>query len=152
MELLEFKKRLLDHVLQELDAKIREYSIVLSDISKEKASETKSVMGDKHETSRVMMQREEDQLAERIKLIQNQRSQLAHLHSAKRCPKVETGSVVWTSTGIYCISIPFGKVNFNKEMIYFMSSMAPLAISLLGKKNEDKIFFNQKEIEIRAIC
>lgn len=104
--------------------------------------DTKSSAGDKYETGRAMMQQEIEkhtvQLAEaqRLKLV------LGHIHPSKAYPRIQAGSLVQTSQGIFYLSISIGRHIIADQAIFIISTISPIGALLLGKQAGDQFSFN----------
>lgn len=114
-------------------------------------SETKCVVGDKHETGRTMMHLEEEksriQYADTLKI----KESLLKLDFEKEFIQVESGSLVITDNGIYFISIGIGKVKFEDNVYYCISQFSPIGEKMIGKKQGDTIEFNNNKILIQEV-
>jgi hypothetical protein len=98
------------------------------------ANDTKSTAGDKHETSRAMMQIEQDRLGKQMQDLQHQRALLSALHPSEKSEDLISGSLVLTSKGWFYMAIPLGKVSLNDEEYFIVSPQSPIGQQLLHKK------------------
>lgn len=119
------------------------------DASKEsRNTATKSSAGDKHETSRAMLQAELDnkevQLSKTIKLKYN----LQQINPDLKLEKIAVGSLVYTSAGIFYISIGMGKIVMDTESVFAISPASPVGAALLKSDSTQKIEVNKKNIGI----
>ncbi len=113
--------------------------------------ETKSSVGDKYETGRAMMQMEQDkqrtQLGKAILL----KNELSQINLKRQYKKIEKGAVAITDAGCYFIATSIGKVTVEENVIYAISTDAPLAKALMEKKENDVLFFQGKKFIIQKI-
>lgn len=147
----EIKDKLFRLCEADIDKRIRTIQEVLISIEESRNNETKSSVGDKYETGRSMMQMEE--LKSRHQLFQaNQvKLELMKIDPYKRSNKVETGSLVETTSGIYFISIGIGKFKIDAALYYCVSSSSPIGMRLMHKEKGDEVEFNGAQIIIRGI-
>lgn len=114
-------------------------------------SETKCVVGDKHETGRTMMHLEEEKSRMQYMEVDKEKKQLLKINYEKDFDKVETGSLVSTSNGDYFITIGIGRVVLNNKTYYCISKESPIGVMLIGKRKGESISFNNNKILIKDI-
>lgn len=141
--------------IQELEKKIEE-QIQFSFESMEmlvdsRNNETKSSAGDKFETGREMLQAEINKAEFRHSHLLHLKEELQKAKRHSHVELIEAGSFVNTSNGYYYISIPFGKLELGKDLIYVVSADSPVALALIGKKSGQKVKFMNKEIKIKSV-
>ena len=111
-------------------------------------NETKSAMGDKHETGRVNMQNDQNnhaqQLSESLKL----QMLLDRIDPEVLHQKITFGSVVFTDQGNYFVAISAGRLVLDDEKFFAISPQTPLAREFLQKSKGDIATFNDKPIRI----
>lgn len=113
--------------------------------------ESKSAVGDKHETSRSMLQLEVEQLSTQLDKVEAQDKILRTIYPEKKMSTAQTGSAVITSNGNYYIAIGLGMKEVNQEKWFFINISSPVGLALKDKKAGDKISFNGQEITIKEI-
>lgn len=109
------------------------------DLQQSIASETKSSVGDKYETSRAMLHLEQEKNNHHLREAQDQRSVLHSLERHIPGEKVTAGSLVKTNKGWFFISGAFGKTNLDIGIVMAISSVSPLGKSLTDHKVNDSI-------------
>lgn len=114
-------------------------------------AETKSSAGDKHETGRAMIQLEREQLGNQLAKIERDKEMLLKINPEKTSKTIVLGSCVQTSEHSYFISVGLGKIPWKENEWYAISLDAPIGQLLVGKKEGDKLFFREKEIEVLAV-
>jgi len=134
-----------------LEEKIKGLRAMLLELEKGSENDTKSSVGDKHETARAMMQLEQEKISRQLKEALEQRSGLEKIISLPVSSKINTGSLVKTNAGYLLLSIPFGKVQVNQTNIMLLSPRSPLALKLVGHKKGDKTEFNGVAYLIESI-
>ena len=123
----------------------------LNSVIDSRNNETKSSAGDKYETSRAMMQMEEDRIRNQLSIALQMKTELSQIKKSTSTPLVNLGSVVITKQAKYYISVGIGKVSYNDERYYCISKNSPIGKLLLNKAAGDTITFNNKQIEITDI-
>ena len=114
-------------------------------------SETKSSAGDKHETSRAMLQIEIEKAGKQIASIKIMREILAKINFNKQSECVALGTIVYTDSINYFISIPVGEIILEEKSFFAISAISPIGKLLIGKRVNDKISYNQKVITLIAL-
>ncbi len=146
-----FKKALLIICKNLVSEKIRTIQLALKDIVESTNSETKSSLGDKHETARAKMQFEREKVGKQLELIELQMRELNRIDDTKISSIVGFGSVVETQTGLFFISVPLGKIEFDQRTIFGISPSSPLAQELYRRKIGDSFVFNNIQYTILNI-
>lgn len=137
------KDLLFDHCENNINSKLKNYLKIDQELFKSLNEETKSSAGDKHETTRAMIQIEREKNSKQIKEIENLKKQLLSIKSIKvNNSKVSQGSIVYTSNCNYFISISCKLYENESNIIYCVSPKTPIAKEYLGKKVGDKVNFN----------
>ncbi len=111
-------------------------------------NETKSSVGDKYETTRALLQTEQDnqsrQLSESLKL----QMLLGRIDADVEHEQATFGSVISTDQGNYFISISAGRLMVEGTKYFAISPQTPLAREFLQKKAGETATFNDKPIRI----
>ena len=149
------KAEIKSHLLQQCKSYIEErmgVSQTAIDRAKEGANgETKSPMGDKYETTRALLQREQDnqsrQLSESLKL----KMLLDRINPEQLHEKATFGSVVMTDQGNYFISISAGRLKIGEDKYFAISPQTPLAREFLQKAGGTVVTFNDKPVKILEV-
>lgn len=148
---IQFKVRLYQALLSEVDQRAANLIASLNDALDSTANETKSTAGDKHETGRAMAQLEQEKIGSQIAEITKLKEILFRIQPEKTSTKVELGSLVVTSTGIFFISIGIGAFQFEGKSVFCITPMAPVCQLLLGKQQGDQVEWQGKKIEINLV-
>jgi transcription elongation GreA/GreB family factor len=143
-----FKVRLYQALLSETNQRATNLLVSLNDALDSTANETKSTAGDKHETGRAMAQLEQEKIGSQIAEITKLKEILFRIQPATLSTKVELGSMVETSAGIFFVSIGIGAFHFEDKRVFCITPMAPMCQLLLGKNQGDTIEWQGKKIEI----
>lgn len=123
----------------------------LEDIKDALLSESKSTAGDKHQTTRAMMQLELEKLSFQLKNLEKQQKLLSKIDPNQLHKNVVLGSCVRTTTMNYYISLSLGEIKLNQESFYAISSQTPIAKLLMLKGVGDTFTFRGKLIQITEV-
>ncbi|UKN03023.1 3-oxoacyl-ACP synthase [Paracrocinitomix mangrovi] len=134
-----------------MDDRIATIKAAIDDAQASANNETKSTAGDKHDTSRAMMQLEVEQKSKQLSETLKLKETLGKFSDQNTSAIVGLGSVVETSAANYYISISAGKLNAGGSDYFAVSGASPIGQLLLGKKAGDIAQFNGKKIEISAV-
>ena len=150
--MINLKDLLFNHCENHINTKLKNYLKIDQELFKSLNEETKSSAGDKHETTRAMIQIETEKNSKRIKEIENSKKQLIVIKSVQLDNlKVSPGSIIFTSNNNYFISISSEIYSSDTNKIYCVSTNTPIAKSYLGKKIGDIVTFNNIESKIEKI-
>lgn len=142
------KEDLLEELHQAIRSRISEASRILDEVQESVDSESQSTAGDKHDTSRELMQQERNKAAQNL---QNQMAMdglFITLKNTSHSKVITFGSLVLTSIGWIFIGLPLGKLIFNKIDILCISGNSPMAKALVNRKVGARIEMNNMSIEI----
>lgn len=145
------KEDLVEEMLRILISRLEENTVALERSHESMTGESKSSAGDKFETTRAILQSEQDRIKSQI--IQNK----ADISIVKRLnlithDKVQLGSLVSTEDGMcYFLSIGLGKLKIADTTYYAISPSSPIGQQLIGKREGDNLTFNQMHKTIASI-
>ncbi|MBI9067335.1 MAG: hypothetical protein JEZ09_08585 [Salinivirgaceae bacterium] len=134
-----------------LEQKISDLQKLIAETKEARDSDSKSSVGDKYETGRAMAQIEIQKSEILLGKTQSLLNDLSKIDLKKPMDWVAFGSLVYTNSGNYFISIGIGKVQVNDFTCYAISLASPLGLQLKGKKVGDSFEFNGKPIVIEKI-
>ncbi len=141
------KEQIIQSILLLLGQKIITVRKSISSIQKARNNETKSSAGDKFETGRVMMQAELEKQALLLQKYQNQKADFLKIQNMQLSKEIGFGSLVLTNHGNYLIAIGIGRVN----NVMVISLASPLGNTFRGLKSGEKVFFQNKEYQIKNV-
>jgi hypothetical protein len=147
----ETKSELCNQLRIILDRKLDETLGAINSLKESRDSDSKSSAGDKHETSRAMMQIELDKCEVQLANLVATKNDLERIDLQKNYLKAEPGSLLITNQGNYFISIGIGKLDIGDTSYFAISLASPLGIALKDKLAGDKIQFQGKEFIITEI-
>lgn len=136
---------------QVLERRILDLNETMQGLSEAAAMDSKSTAGDKHETSRAMVQLEQERIGQQLKEAEQQFSNFQKIDFQKNSSLVSPGSLVQTDKGFFLISLALGKVQVEEQFIFAISIQAPLGKALAGAKQKDTVLFNGVSYQVIAI-
>ena len=147
----QLKKELLDHCLLLLDNKISilqsEFKIYMDSA----ANETKSTAGDKHDTSRSMMQMEQEKMGAQLRDLLNQKKVLLSIPNMVEGKTMKLGSIVFTNSGNFFLSIFSKPISIGTDLFFPVSLQSPIGKILLNSKLGQTLELNGKQYSIIEI-
>ena len=131
-----------------LQTRLAELEKAIANVQNSANEESKSSMGDKYETGRAMAQNDRA-------MLENQKSELlkdiatfGNINFNQETDFVKNGSLVQTSIGYILVSVSLGKIVDAGINTMLISSASPLGTQLLGKKANEMVSVNGKEIKV----
>lgn len=144
----ELKQNILEICKNYLEKNIHSLNSIINEVSESSNSESKSSAGDKHETSKAMLQLEIEKLGNQLKDAEIQLIEFNKIDFFKAYSIISLGSLVVTNRGLFLIASSIGKITVNDKNIFVISSKSPLATAMIGKKINDAFSFNQMDYTI----
>ncbi|WP_255430959.1 3-oxoacyl-ACP synthase [Pedobacter sp. N36a] len=147
----DIKEKLYLLCLNFIEQRIHTAETALEQAREASNDDTKSSAGDKFETTREMMQQD---ISRNKRLLMDAQQNLALLNSIKEMPlndKVRNGNLVYTTEGIFYISISAGQLKLDNEIIFAISAASPIGNLLIGKEKASSFDFNGKKYVIKEI-
>lgn len=145
------KELLKKYLLELVESSIQKVAMDLNQIQQSANEETKSSAGDKYETGRAMAQLEIEKLTQQQSIHFQNKEQLLKTNVKAEVDKIKLGSLVRMNNQLYFISISLGKIVFENENIFCISSVSPIGNLLIGKKLNNTIDFNGQTLRITNI-
>jgi transcription elongation GreA/GreB family factor len=145
------KRQLLEACQSQLAERIASLEAALAAIQESKNNETKSSAGDKYETGRAMMQLEADKISARLDLAKSTQQQLRQIKVDTVKATIGIGSIVKTDQRTYFVSVSLGKVQLHGDFYYCISTEAPLARLMMGKRAGEVVEINGRKEKIREV-
>lgn len=134
-----------------LTDKIQSLNTIIKEVSESSNAESKSSAGDKHETSKAMMQLEIEKLGTQLKEAELQLAEFEKVNFAKNFQGIEQGSLVETNKGYFLIASSIGKIEVEGKTVFVISNKSPLALKLIGCKQKNTVMFNDVSYIIDTI-
>lgn len=145
------KQQLIQVCSDYLKDKISSLNAIINEVSESSNTESKSSAGDKHETSKAMMQLEIEKLGTQLKEAEGQLAEFEKINFIKIFQSIEQGCLVETNKGYFLIASSIGKITVDDKIVFVISSKSPLALKLIGSKQKDTVIFNDVSYSIIAI-
>lgn len=145
------KHNLIDKVSVFLNKKLSDLNAMMADLNEASKNETKSTVGDKHETSKAMMHLEQEKLGSQIKEIEFQIKEFNSINFTTVTTSVVLGSLVETNKGYFFIATAIGKMQIDDKTIFAISNKSPLGLKLIGLKENEAIEFNTTNYSIKKV-
>ncbi|GHE59408.1 MULTISPECIES: 3-oxoacyl-ACP synthase [Roseivirga] len=150
--MLELKRDVFRMCSEKVGARINTLEAELRSLSESAASDTKSSMGDKYETSREMVGLEQEKVSEQLDDARQMRKVLESLNVEHSASKIIQGSLVRTSTVLFYIAVSLGKITVGGKDVFVISPVSPIGKELMGKEVNHSIAFAGKMERIIAIA
>lgn len=148
---MKLREQLYDQCLGYVLKREATVTTIISGAQEALTSETKSSVGDKHETGRAMLQLEMEKAGQQLHGITLMKEILAKVKEGNISNIAHLGSIVTTNKRNYYLSISAGKLIVNEMEFFAVSVLSPIGKLLLGKTVEDSISFNGNTFKIEAI-
>jgi hypothetical protein len=145
------KQKLIQACSDYLKDKIQSLNTIIKEVSESSNAESKSSAGDKHETSKAMMQLEIEKLGTQLKEVELQLAEFEKINFNKNFQSIEQGALVETNKGYFLIAGSIGKVAVDDKTVFVISSKSPLALKLMGSNQKDTVMFNDVSYLINSI-
>ena len=150
--MLQLKKHSIKVCIDILQDKIQSLGLIMQEVTTSANNETKSSAGDKHETSRAMMQLEQEKLSKQIAELAEQKKEFDKIDFSKTYNNINQGSLVETNKGYFLIASSIGRIIVDDNPILVISSKSPLAIAFKSMKPNEMILFNGVEYIVFNVC
>jgi transcription elongation GreA/GreB family factor len=145
------KQRIVEMVRQRIADKLEALTAQGKLLQQSVANESKSSAGDKHETSRAMINLEQEKLGQQVQELLRMQERFEKTDFNSPSSVVKMGSLITTNNGKFLLSIGLGKVAIQNEKVLLLSSQSPLGEALLGKTAGDKIQLNSHQFIIEEV-
>jgi transcription elongation GreA/GreB family factor len=114
-------------------------------------SDTKSSMGDKHETAREMVQQEREQIGKRIAESEKLLTDLLRMNENKKTQLIQPGSLVKCSMGWIYLTVSLGSIQVEDQKVNVISLESPFGKLIANKTKGDEVILNGKKISIEDV-
>ena len=148
---LELKKELYNQCSDFIEHRLLAIKSTINDIQESLDSETKSSVGDKHETGRAMLQIDLEKACNQLSEIQKTKDILRKIELNKTLETVCLGSVVYTSVSNYFIGISAGTIVVDNQQFYAIAKDTPIGQMLATKRVGDEVNFRDKIFKIEKV-
>lgn len=136
--------------LQLLQQKLADLKQSMQEVSDASNQESKSSAGDKHETTKAMMQIEQEKIGKQIELIRTQIAEVERIQTEVKQTTVANGSLILTDQGNFYVAAALGKIKLKEEEYIIISLHSPIGNAIL--KSDQKSFdLNGRKYQIKRI-
>jgi hypothetical protein len=115
------------------------------------ASESKSTMGDKHETAKVMAQLEQENLSKQLGNLNKIQTELSKAEQLNPVETIGAGSLVNANGSWFYIATGLGQIKVDSNTVFVLSMVSPLGIALKGKRVGDSVSVNNRAYSIQEL-
>lgn len=98
-----------------------------------------------------MNQLEQERIGKQLEQSEAMLNSLKALREIQSKNLVAAGQLLRVNGAYYFLSVAFGKLIIENEIVFVLSPASPIGEQLIGKSVGDKIQFNGNELEIEAI-
>ena len=114
-------------------------------------SDSKSSVGDKHETGKAMAQLEQEKAAHQLVEAKELKNSLEKISIGSKHQIIALGTLINTNNGLFYIAIGIGKLLVENESVVVISPQSPLGQNLMGQLKGKTICYNNLNYSIRNI-
>ena len=147
----ELKGKVHEECRRVLAKKKEELEHAITELSGSMENETKSSLGDKHETSRARMQSQQEQLSRQLAELNTQIVDLEKLTNVQPSDSSFPGSLVQCNQGYFYISVALGKIKVEGTDVFVISPKSPMGQVISGLRNHSEFTVNQVQYRILNI-
>ena len=145
------KTKLYQKCCQIVEKQTKAIQVNLAEVQEAANNETKSSAGDKHETGRAMAQLETEKLSSQLTETLKLKHTLDKINTEENKDTIGLGSIVKTNNGNFYVAISLGRIDFENEIYFAISSASPIGQLLLTKKEQDSFSFNDNTYKILSV-
>jgi len=149
--LSDFKQKVHDSFEEVINDKICLLQKSLQDLIDSTKNETKSSAGDKYETTRAMLQIEQDNIKKQFQQALEQKAAYEKTDFNTGTEMIKKGSLVNTDKGYFFISTSLGKINMEGFIVRAISPQSPLGSQLIGLKTSEIVKINGVNYTVKSI-
>lgn len=142
MKSIDLKSKLLESCQKQVDGRFVKIKQTISGIEEALFEESKSSSGDKHETTRAMLQIDRENAGRQLQEIEKLAAILGRIDIQSASDYVRLGSLVFTDKNIYFISLSIGAVTLEGIQYLCVAINSPVGSLLLGKKKGESFNLN----------
>jgi hypothetical protein len=146
-----FKEKVYKACLSLVEEKLNMLETAYSELAEGAESDSKSSAGDKHETSRAMMQLEQEKIVAQMNEMLDQKDILDHTDIYSNLQWVGKGSLVKTDQCFLFICAALGRIRVEGIEVICLSPKSPLGKNLMGLKKGESTEVNKIVYRIEKI-
>lgn len=142
MNTITIKSVLLDYCNKQIETRFVKIKQTISGIEESLFEESKSSSGDKHETSRAMLQIDRESAGRQLQEIEKLSAILPRIDVEISSDYARLGSLIYTDKFVYFISISVGPVVVGEMQYLCVALNSPVGSLILGKKKGEEFIFS----------
>lgn len=148
---VELKAQLVEHCNKQVDSRYSKIRRTIAGIEESLFGESKSSVGDKHETARAMLQIDRENAGRQLHEVEKVAQILNKIDIKATSDYARLGSLVYTDRFIYFISISIGTVSLDNTDYLCVALNSPVGLLISGKRKGDKFILNEVQYKIENI-
>ena len=145
------KQKVHDHFKKIINDKVFSLQKTLQDLIDSTRNETKSSAGDKYETTRAMLQIEQDNVKKQLQQAYEQKAAFEKVDLNTSTEIIKKGNLVKTDKGYFFVSTSLGKINVDGFLVRAISPESPLGSKLIGLKISETASVNGMSYTVQSI-
>ena len=142
MTVLELKTQLLQHCIIQVESRYSKIRETIAGIEESLFQESKSSVGDKHETGRAMLQIDRENAGRQLYEAEKVALLLKKIDVYAISDYARLGSLVYTDKFIYFISISIGTASIEETDYLCVALNSPVGLLISGKSDGDEYVLN----------
>ncbi|MGO3183037.1 MAG: 3-oxoacyl-ACP synthase [Aequorivita sp.] len=151
MTVVGLKTQLVEHCDRQVDDRYKKIRRTIAGIEESLFEESKSSVGDKHETARAMLQIDRENAGRQLHEIEKVAQLLNKIDIKATSDYARLGSLVYTDKFIYFISISIGTVSVESTNYLCVALNSPVGLLISGKRKGDEFVLNGIEYKIEDV-
>ena len=137
-----FKQIVYSSCLHLLESRIEHLQKDLLELKEGAENDSKSSAGDKHETSRAMMQIEYEKISRLLEEMRRQKNDLEKVDIDSVSGKIKNGSIIKTNNGYLFLGAAVGKIEVDGIPVMSITLGSPIGQKLAGQKKGGVVDMN----------
>lgn len=151
MTVVALKSQLVEHCNRQVDDRYKKIKQAIAGIEESLFEESKSSVGDKHETARAMLQIDRENVGRQLHEIEKIAQILNKIDVKATSDYARLGSLVYTDKFIYFISVSIGSVSMENTDYLCVALNSPVGLLISGKRVGDEFMLNGTQYKIKYV-
>ena len=145
------KEKILTRCAEMIHAKKQTLVQALQLMEEALLTETKSTVGDKHETARARLQEEQGKLLGMLNQMLELENVLRSINAVHKSGMGGKGNLVSTSRGTFFLGLSLGRLEIDGETVFAISSESPMGAQLADRKEGDSFEFRDVKYVVYSV-
>ena len=146
-----FKEVVYKELLSRIKERFENLNYLIKSAKESRDNDSKSSVGDKHETFRAKIQTDIDNYYRQLVNLKSQINILKNIDLSIKYPKISQGAFIETNHGYFFISIGFGKLIIENKKIFAISIISPIGMAMKDKLVSQHFYFKDSSYLIHSI-